>query len=106
MEVLEEISRRGFGTQNNFTLHCFLHFELNSYKQISNLNKAVAQRDPTALHDSIMKKNVPGQLSPMRPTETIPQPEHFYFLCRKDTKGQCEQQPCFNSVVPTVTFLL
>lgn len=87
MEVFEHISRRGSGTQDHFTLHCLLHFELNNYKQISDLNKAVAWCDPTALHDRIMEKNVSGQLNPMRSSPTNKQPELFCVLCRTGTKG-------------------
>lgn len=60
-----------------------MHFELNNYKEINGLNRAVAQRDLPAFHDRVMKKNVPSQMSP---TETILQPEHFYFSSRNDTK--------------------
>lgn len=88
MEVFEQISRRGSGTQDHFTLHCLLHFELNNYKQIRDLNKAVAWCDPTALHDRIMEKNVPGQLNPMRPSATNKQPELFCVVCKIGAKGR------------------
>lgn len=57
--------RRRFGTQIHFTLHRFLHFKLNTWNEVSNLHNAISQHD---LCDRMKKKNVLGQLNPMRPT--------------------------------------
>lgn len=65
-------------TSNHFTLQSFLHSDLNSYKKLQDLNKAMSQCDPAARCVVMMRKNVPGQPGTMRPTQIVKRISAFY----------------------------